>query len=455
MSLPESLLTGDRPALRREVLRLALPVVLQNLLYTAMFYVDTYMIQRVGESAMAAMGIVGPVAHTIGSILLALSVGTVATVSRAWGEGNRARQEEAASSAVGLALLLGVPLSAAGFFLLPRMAGLFALPDAPEATAMAEGFLRFEGLSLFFVCLDAAASGTLRAAGRTVVPMVNAIAANGLNVLLNWVFIYGNLGAPAMGVAGAGLATACALALQASLSFGFLWTSRSPIRLRASAVTGASMRRLLGVALPAAAEPMLLQAGFLIYTKAITLLGVTAMAAHRAAITVESLTFMPGHGFATAGSAVVGQCLGAGRPDRADLGFRETARISVYLMSAVGLAFLLFPMAFVRLFLQSPELEPVAYMAAVCLAVSALEQPLMALGMAYAGALRGAGDTRSPVIVGLIGIWGVRVPLAWALAFPAGLGLTGIWITMGVDWGVRVALFAYLWGRGRWRTIKL
>jgi putative MATE family efflux protein len=288
--------------------------------------------------------------------------------------------------------------------------------------------------------------------------MVATLAANALNVFLNWIFIYGNLGAPRMGVAGSGLATATSLAFECALVLAYLLSSRSPIRLGLAsfrAVTRESLARLLRVSIPAAIEPVILQSGFLVYNFIITQLGVVAMAAHRAAITVESLTFMPGWGFAVAGSAIVGQFLGARRPDKAEAGFRESARMSTYLMSAIGVVFLFASVPLVRIFLRGPGAEAAIPLAALCLAISAFEQPFLALSMSLGGALRGAGDTRSPILVAVIGVWGIRVPLAWFLAFQAGLGIVGIWLTMIVDWAVRTAVFSILFARGRWKSIKL
>jgi|SRR5579859_885281 len=448
----------ERSGLRREVARQAWPVVLQMLLKTMMFYVDTSMISSLGQEAMAAMGVVGPISYTLVAVLSALSVGTVATVARAWGEGDRPKQARDASASVVLALALGLPLTLAGIYLLPELAELFRVPGSASVTLMARQFLRIEASIFIFFCLDATASGILRAAGKTVFPMVATLAANVLNIFLNWVFIFGNLGAPRMGLAGAALATSISFALQGAATFAYLWMPLSPIRLSLSALRGVtreSVRRLVGVSIPAAIEPLLLQSGFLIYNKAITLLGTVPMAAHRAAITVESMSFMPAYGFAVAGSAVVGQYLGAGRPDRADAGFRECARLSTALMSAVGVVFFFLATPLVRIFLRSPGEEPTVSAAAMCLVISAFEQPFMALAMALGGGLRGAGDTRSPMLVGLLGVWGIRVPLAWALAFPMGLGLYGIWITMIADWAVRTAVFSMIYRRGAWKTIKL
>lgn len=448
----------ERSAIRSEVARQAWPVVLQMLLKTLMFYVDTYMISAVGPEAMAAMGVVGPISYTLVAILSALSVGTIATVSRAWGERDRAKAEREASAAVALALGIGVPLTVLGVLLLPAMADGFRVPGSPAVTAMARGFLRIESTIFVFFCLDAVATGILRAAGHTIFPMVATLAANLLNIFLNWVFIYGNLGAPRMEVAGAALATSVSFALQGTAVFAYLWRPGSPVRLTVSGIRGVtreSVARLVRVSIPAAVEPLILQSGFLIYNKAITLLGTVPMAAHRAAITVESLTFMPAWGFAVAGSAVVGQYLGAGRPDKADAGLRVCARLSTGFLSLAGAAFFLFAPSLVRIFLREPGAEETVAAAALSLRISAFEQPFMALGMALGGGLRGAGDTRSPVIVGALGVWAVRIPLAWALAFPAGLGLSGIWITMIADWLVRTAVFSVLYRRGRWKTIKL
>jgi putative MATE family efflux protein len=445
-------------AIRRDVLALAWPVVVQNLFRTLMFYVDTFMIGGVGEEAMAAMGVVGPISWTLISVFGALSVGTIATVARAWGEGDRAKQEGEAATAAGVALLLGIPLSLLGMALLPGMAALFRVPGAPAVELMARRYLFIEAAAFLFFMMDFVGSAILRAAGRTAFPMIVSIVANGLNLFLNWVFIYGHLGAPRMEVAGAALATSIAFAFQGAVTLGYLFTPHSPIRLGWGSfrqVSRQSVARLVRVSIPAAIEPLILQSGFLVYNKAITLLGATPMAAHRAAITVESLTFMPGYGFAVAGSAIVGQFLGAGQPARAEQGFRESARMATYLMSGLGLVFLFFSVPLSRLFLRGGEADPAVYASAICLAISALEQPFMALAMSLGGALRGAGDTRSPVIVALAGVWGVRVPLAWTLAFRAGLGLYGIWITMIVDWAVRTLVFSLLYRRGTWKTLKL
>ena len=245
----------ERAEIRREVLRQAWPVVLQNLLHTLMFYVDTWMIGGLGPEALAAMGVVGPVAHTVTSVLSALSVGTVAVVARAWGAGDRAAQARDAAGAMVLGFALGAPLTAVGLVALPAFAGLFQVPGAPAVLGMARDYLKWQAASLVFFCVYGAASGILRAAGRTGFATVATLGANVLNIFLNWVLIYGNLGAPRMGVGGAGLATAIALAAETVGVAGFLASRGSPIRLGAASfrgVTRETLARLVRVSLPAA-----------------------------------------------------------------------------------------------------------------------------------------------------------------------------------------------------------
>ena len=449
---------AERAGLRRELFRQAWPLVLLNLSRTFMFFVDTALVGRLDEASLASMGIIGPISYTLLSVLTALSTGTLATVARAFGEKDPAKQRRSAAAGLVLAALAGLPLTLGGILLLPEMARLFPIEGAPEATGMARAYLRIEGAALFFICLDLAASGILRGVGETRVIMAASIGANVVNAALDAVLIFGLLGAPRMGVVGAGLGTAIAQTLQAVVLVGVLWTRFSPLRLdlRAlRAVDRPALARLLRVTGPAVVEPMVLQSGFLAYTKIVTLLGATSLAAHRAALAVESLTFMGAYGFVMAGSALVGQTLGQGRPDRAAAALTICARLTAGVMSSVGLFFLAVPYVFVGIFVEGPELAGAAGLAADCLRIAAVEQPFMGLAMALAAGLRGAGDTRSPVAVAVLGVWMVRVPLAWALAFPAGLGLHGIWITMIVDWAVRTLILAFLVKRGRWKDIRL
>lgn len=422
-----------------------------------MLVVDTGMVKDLGTSALAAMQVVGPSCYLVVEIVAALGVGAIATVSRATGEGDPEKRRRAGAAAMRVAAVAGLLAGVAGAFLLPFMVEFFRSPGDEAIAAEARKYLFAFALSIPFLVLDTAASAVLRGAGDSRTPMATALIGNVVNIAGNWALIYGNWGAPALGMYGAGVATAMAFAVQGLLTTGFLATRWSAVRLGVADAVRApreEVRRLLAVTGPALAEPVILRIGFLIFVKSVSMLGEVPMAAHRAAITVESLSFMPGYGLSIACSALVGRHLGAGRPDLAERSIRESVKLGVLFMSGLGVVFLLFAEPLVGIFLPAGAGTALALGAGV-LRIAAVEQPFMAAAFALRGALRGAGDTRSSLAVGAACIWGIRVPLAFLLAFPLGLGLVGIWITMIVDWAGQAAGFAWRVRRGGWKRVNL
>ncbi|MBI2931782.1 MAG: MATE family efflux transporter [Planctomycetes bacterium] len=446
----------DRFAIRRDILMLAWPVVLQSLMRTAMFLTDTYMLGLYGTHGLAAVALVGPVAHTISMVLAALATGTLATVARASGAKDRALQEQEAATSVAVGTVAGFASLALVLPVFPLLGRLLVVPDNPAVSSAGIDYLWWTVLAIPFMLLESTTSSILRAAGDTRTPMFLSLLANVMNLVGNYMLIFGKFGAPRMGVAGAGLSTAIALMMDALLLMGWLFMPWSAIRLRMRSflrVTVESVRRLVRVSLPAAVEPILIQVGFLIFIGMLSRMGQDALAAHRVAVAVESISFMPGWGLAVACGAIVGQYLGARRPDKAAAGLRESVILCGMMMGALGIVFALFAAPMARFFIRdAPE---VARAAGWCLRIASVEQLLMAVAMVLGGALRGAGDTKSPVLVAMLGVWVVRVPLTWLLAVAAGMGVVGAWLVMVVDWSARAAVFAWVWRRGRWKSIRL
>jgi putative MATE family efflux protein len=181
-------------------------------------------------------------------------------------------------------------------------------------------------------------------------------------------------------------------------------------------------------------------------------LGTVAYAAHQVALNAESLSFMPGAGFATASTTLVGQNLGAQRPEEAEASGLGARNLGILVMSVMGVIFLIMPEPLVRIFSSDPE---VIAQAAVCLRLVAISQPALATWMILAGGLRGAGDTRAILKIVIAGFVAVRVGLAYLLAIRLGLGLIGAWIAMVVDLFVRGFLIQLRFNRGQWKTLKV
>ncbi len=448
---------AERRALRARILSLTWPVVLQNVARTLMLVVDTRMVRHLGTGALASMQMAGPLAHFLVEIFSALGIGAVATIARAAGEGDERKLRRTAAAALVVALVAGVVLVVPCVLWLPSAAQLYRSPGNEAACDGAARYLLAIAAAVPFLLLESAAGAAMRASGDSRTPFALALLGNAVNILGNWLLIDGHWGAPALGIFGAGVATAAGFAVQGLLGAALLFTGGTRIRLGFSdlaEVPREAYRSLARVAVPALVEPVLIRSGFLVFVGAITTLGEGATAAHRAAVTVESLSFMPGYGFSIACSAIVGQCLGAGRPDQAETALRESTKLAVLLMSLLGVVFLVAAGPLVAFFLPPTGADEATRLGALVLRIAAIEQPMLAAAMVLRGALRGAGDTRSSLVVGALCIWGIRVPLAWALAFPGGLGLVGIWITMIVDWTAQMLLFGWLVRRGRWKSLR-
>lgn len=442
--------------MRRLILELAWPVILQNFFQTLLFFSDSIMVGALGTYALAAMAIAMPLVFTVQLVLIFLGSAAVATVGRALGE----RHEKAAQARAATALLagfaLGVLVAVGGFLFAERMVAPFVdVTLQADVWVEATGYVRIVYASFGFTALSMVAMGVLRAAGDTRTPMWIGGASVVANIVGNYLLIFGAMGLPKLGVHGAGMATALSRLLECLLLMSFLFSPRAPLSLQVRSflrVRWQTLWEYIRIAAPAAVEPLILQSGVLVFVGQLSKLGSAAMAAHRAAMTVESLSFLPGLGFGAAAAAVVGQCLGARKPDLADRGARQAIFMSILLMATVGSTFAIFPSVWAGLFSDNPQvLEPMI----LCLYIAAVEVPLVGLTLVTQAALRGAGDTARPLLTSLLGMWGVRVPLVWIAIEHLELGLVAAWAIMVLDWLCRGAAVFWLFREGRWKKVRV
>lgn len=441
--------------MRRKFLALAIPVLIESFLNTMSFYVNSAMLGCVGREAIATMGIVGPITYTALALVLSLGVGTVALVSRAVGSGDAKKMNEATSGALFVGFGIGFLLSVLGILFMSRAAFLFDVPNNPKIAQLASQYLFIDGFRLFFFTIEVVCAGIMRSFGNTRTPMIAGVIANILEAFLAYCLIFGNFGFPRMEVMGAAYAILISQIVYALIVFVLIFTKVSGVGLSLTSLktTRESVRNLFKVTIPALIEPIVERTGFMMYHKIVTTLGHLPLATHRAAITIESITYLPGHAFSTSCSVLVGQSLGEKSVEKARLSLHQGARYACYFMCFIGVLFLFIPHIFMGLF--APRDEEVIALGSLILAISAFEQPFFALSFVLYGSLRGAGDTKSPVFVSFVGVWLVRIPLCYILAYEAHLGLVGVWITMSIDWFIRALLLYAIWKRGNWRKIKL
>ncbi len=448
------LVGGIQENLQQRVIRLAGPAIVENLLHTMVGVVDTAMVGRLGAYALASVGLANQIFNISLTVFAALATGSTALVARYIGAEDRDEAAEVARQSLVVGVFVSgvvlVSLVAAGPAILR-----FLFPRAEEAVLFHGGlYVRIVAAAQMFNYFLIIINGILRGAGDTQTPMRITALVNVINVILNALLIYGLGPFPAWGVAGAAAATAVAQSVGGLLAVQQLLKSHLlTVKLSDSYRPNPGMiRRIMNIGVPAGVEQGIMRVAQLVYTMIVSSLGTVAYAAHQVALNAESLSFMPGAGFAVAATTLVGQNLGADRPDEAEKSGYEARRMAVMVMSFMGAVFLLFPRAIVRIFSADPE---VIELAVACLRLVAISQPALATIMVLAGGLRGAGDTRAIVKITLAGFIMVRIVLAYLLAIVLEMGLIGAWVAMVVDLFFRGFLVSRRYRSGHWKFIQV
>lgn len=450
---PMVVLDGAQADLRKGILKLAWPAILEMVLHMMVGIVDTAMVGRLGPQELAATGLGSRILFSVVFVFAAMGTGAAALVARSVGAKDLAGAKRIAAQAMALGFLAGAAISLVGF----SVAGsLFSLLQVePLVARLGREYLQITMLPAALILPLFIANAILRGAGNTRAPMLIALITNGINVVGDYVLIFGKGGFPALGVAGAAAATAAAQVLGCLLALAVLFWGDPLLRLQPRDFLfwdGKLVGRILRLSLPAGMEELMFSVAGMVFTFMVTRLGTVPFAAHQVATSVESLSYMPGHGFAIAAATTVGHNLGAGRLEEAAEGGRQGAMLALLVMTGIGLVFFTFPRQLAALF--APGEVGVIALGATAIRISALEQPAIALEMVLAGALRGAGDTRFPLLVTSLGFWLVRMPLTYLVVFVWQLPLGAVWVVTAIDWFFRSILLYRYYRRGQWLKVR-
>jgi putative MATE family efflux protein len=443
---------ADIQAVRRAVTHLAWPVMLQHLLMSVMFLSDTIMLGWYSQSALAAVGLSGPITMMIRLTLMCVPIAATAMVARSIGEQNNTKTNTNAVTALTVGIILGGIISLFGAALAGHIVAIFTPPSSilyKEATTyLAITLSAFVMNYIFFV-----STAILRGAGDTRTPLMVTIFANLLNIIGDYILIYGKLGFPEMGVKGAAISTFGSSFIEGLILVSFIFSKKSAVKLSIRSfwlVNKATLKTMFKIALPAAFEPMITSLGGLVFLKLVAGLGQASLATHHVILRIESISFMPGMGLSVATGALVGQYLGAKRNDLADLTSRQSIRFAMVIMGFLGLAFLLLPAQIISVFTGDTSVRTLGLL---CLMIAAIEQPFMGYAMIHLGTFRGAGDTKIPLFINFIGVWLIRLPMAMLFIYVFHWGLAGAWLTMPIDWLIRSIIYRTVHKRGDWKKI--
>jgi MATE family multidrug resistance protein len=385
---------------------------------------------------------------------MAIGVGATAVVARNIGAGDLERASRTLHTALVMSAVWGLVSAAAmwlGSDVLLRLMGA-----EPEALDPGGIYMRAAAYGLPAYSMIYAGTACMQGAGDTRTPMMVILVVNAVNAVVAYVLIYGPGPFPAYGVIGSGLGFTSGAAVGGVMVLAVLRQGRGGIRFepsRALEVDRGEMGRITNVGLPAGLEQFQFIGGFLIYTRIISSLGTDSMAAHQVALRVEGLAFYPGFALGIAAMAMVGQSLGAQRPDLAEKSAAVAARWAVIFMTTMGVILLVFGGPITALF--APGEEEVIEKGRWLLFIFAFAMPGMAISQSLAGGLRGAGDTRAVLGMSAFGLWVVRLVPAYLLAIVLGLGVVGAWGAAVMDINTRGALIWLRFRQGKWKSIRV
>lgn len=425
---------GERLSAREQralILLLSWPSILAQVSVTVMQLIDAGMVGRLGTAASASIGLVASTTWLINGLTSGAVFGFSVQCAQSIGAKNYQQASSLCRQGLAVILLVGFLFGGIGSLLsfhIPVWLG-----GEPLVLQDAGAYLLIFCIGLPFSLLNSWAIQMLQAAGDTKIPGLVQVLMCILDVLFNALFIYGLH----YGVAGAALGTLASVVC-ASLFLTF-WVFRInpflklPARLHFSRT---SLGRALQIGLPISIEQLITGSSYIAFTRIVSSLGTLAIAANSFAITAESLCYMPAYGCASAATAIIGQCTGAGRKDLCQAMAWRLARIGMGMMVLSGL--LLFLFAHGLMAILSPDLQ-VQDLGSLLLRMEAFAEPMYGASIVITGILRGKGDTLWPACLNFLSIWCIRIPLAWILS--RHLGLAGAWIAMNIELNLRGLLF--------------
>ncbi|MEX2536594.1 MAG: MATE family efflux transporter [Trueperaceae bacterium] len=443
----------------RHVWRLALPVIVANMLQSLVNVADVFLAGRLGPIEIAAVGMGTSVRMLVLVGIMAVTAGCMALAAQARGAGDEVELSRVARQSLSLAVLLSLVLGLIGYLGAEPILRFLNSGGDPRAVELGTAYLQILFAATVFLTLNFTINSLMQGAGDTITPLYLSAGMNVLNVLFSYLLMFGPGPFPALGVSGAALGTALSRALATVAGIALFYSGRNAVRL----LPGISylpdremFRQILSIGIPSGLQGVARNASQILVLRIVTSTAAGTYGASALAIglQVESLAFMPGLAVSVAATSLVGRSLGAWQVDEA----RERGNVAVALgaliMGVLGLILWLFATPLVRLF--DPSAHPTVVAAGTSyLRINALSQPILAVAMVVNGALRGAGDTRAPLVATLIGRWLVVVPLAYILAFPLGMGVNGVWWALFAGTTVQAVLVAGRWLGGRWLDVGL
>lgn len=430
------------------VLLLAVPMVLEMIMESLFALADVFWVSRLGREAVAVVGLTESVMMLIYAVAMGISFAAAAIVARRIGEKDRARANQAAGQVILLGVILAALIGVAfGFNARHILAFMGAEPDVIAIGTGYTGIMLGGNATVFLIFLI---NAIFRGAGNAALAMRTLFLANGLNLVLDPCFIFGWGPFPEMGLTGAAVATNIGRGVGVAYQLWHLTRGAGRISLHWADLRPRpdSLVTILRTSGNGILQMLIGTTSWVGLFKIVAVFGSSALAGYTIAIRIIIFALMPAWGLSNAGATLVGQNLGAGRPERAERAVRIATRYNMLFLGAVGVLFIVFVRPIVSAFTTDPT---VSLHAVNALWIVSLAFPLYAAGMCLEGTFNGAGDTWTPTRLNFFCFWLGQVPLAWLLAIPLDLGPTGVFIAIPISFSALTLWSWILFRAGAWK----
>jgi putative MATE family efflux protein len=439
-------------SIKRAIFLLAIPMVLEMFMESLFAVVDVFWVARLGEKAVATVGLTESVLALVYAVAMGLGLSATAMVARRVGEKDPEGAAVAGVQAIALGVVTGLGMGLPCLFLAPRI--LRWMGGSPALLAEGTWYARIALGTCAAPVLLILNNAVFRGAGDAAIAMRVLWVSNIINLVLDPCLIFGLGPFPRLGVTGAATATLVGRSVGVVYQFYRLFQGGEHIRILARQVRlhGEVMLRLLSVSLTGILQLAIPQIAWTGLVRIVSIFGDAALAGYTIGMRIIIFVILPSWGLSGAAATLVGQNLGAKQPERAEKSVWTTGFYNMLFMGVVGVFFVVFAGPVVRLFTHDPAVVPLGVS---CLRILSYGNVGYAYGMVMLQAFNGAGDTRTPTWVNLLGYWVLEIPLAYALALPLGWRSNGVYLAILFSECAIAAAGVLLFRRGRWKEAKI
>jgi len=437
-----------RGPLNSAIILLAIPMVLEMVMESIFVIVDIFWVAKLGAESIAAVGITEAVITVVYAVSIGLSMATTAMIARRVGEKDDAAAAVAATQALWLGIAVAIIIGAAGILFADDILRLMGAEEAVIRDGSTYTMVMLGGsVTIVYLFL---LNAIFRGAGDATIAMRSLWLANGINLILDPLLIFGVGPFPEMGVMGAAVATTIGRGIGVIYQFSHLFGLGGRIRLslKQLALNAPVAKRLARLSLGGIGQFIIAVSSWIFLMRIVSPYGSEAIAGYTIAVRIIHFTFLPAWGLGNAAATLVGQNLGAGKPERAERSLWRAAQINFMTLTVVAIVMIIFAAEFIGLFSKDPGI--------LVYGIDALRffcygYPLMAIGMVALQSLNGAGDTDTPTLINFIAFWLIEIPVAWYLAQQIGLGPRGVFWAILIAEAVFSVLTVWVIRRGRWK----